>query len=82
MGSLFTAKVTAKGGRAGHIKSDDGVLDFNIVMPNAKKTEKQEQILSSCLQRDMQHASAEPLSMLPRNKRLTSIQKWKAKSAS
>ncbi|MCY8485892.1 organic hydroperoxide resistance protein [Bacillus atrophaeus] len=37
MGSLFTAKVTAKGGRAGHIKSEDGVLDFNIVMPNAKK---------------------------------------------
>ncbi|XSD74586.1 Ohr family peroxiredoxin [Bacillus subtilis] len=35
--ALFTAKVTARGGRAGHITSDDGVLDFDIVMPNAKK---------------------------------------------
>lgn len=33
---LFTAKVTAKGGRSGHVKSDDGVLDYNIVMPNQK----------------------------------------------
>lgn len=35
--ALFTSKATAVGGRAGHIKSDDGVLDFNVVMPNEKK---------------------------------------------
>ncbi|MCC2929557.1 organic hydroperoxide resistance protein [Bacillus mojavensis] len=35
--ALFTAKATARGGRSGHIQSDDGVLDFDIVMPNAKK---------------------------------------------
>ena len=37
MTTLFTASVTAKGGRAGHVKSDDGVLDHSIVMPNQKK---------------------------------------------
>ncbi|WFA06635.1 organic hydroperoxide resistance protein [Bacillus sp. HSf4] len=37
MTTLFTAKVTAKGGRSGHVQSDDGVLDYNIVMPNEKK---------------------------------------------
>ncbi|TWM25815.1 organic hydroperoxide resistance protein [Bacillus licheniformis] len=37
MTALFTAKVTAKGGRSGHVKSDDGGLDHNIVMPNEKK---------------------------------------------
>ncbi|MEC1301486.1 Ohr family peroxiredoxin, partial [Bacillus paralicheniformis] len=37
MTAIFTAKVTAKGGRSGHVKSDDGVLDHNIVMPNEKK---------------------------------------------
>ncbi|OMI28569.1 Organic hydroperoxide resistance protein OhrA [Bacillus haynesii] len=37
MTALFTAKVTAKGGRSGHVQSDDGVLDHNIVMPNEKK---------------------------------------------
>ncbi|MED0772755.1 Organic hydroperoxide resistance protein OhrA [Bacillus siamensis] len=35
--ALFTAKATAVGGRSGHIKSEDGVLDFDIIMPNAKK---------------------------------------------
>lgn len=37
MKPLFTAKVKAQHGRAGHVRSDDGVLDHNIVMPNAKK---------------------------------------------
>ncbi|MGY8612371.1 organic hydroperoxide resistance protein [Bacillus velezensis] len=35
--ALFTSKATAVGGRAGHIKSEDGVLDYDIIMPNAKK---------------------------------------------
>ena len=37
MKPLFTAKVKAQHGRAGHVRSDDGVLDHNIVMPNAKE---------------------------------------------
>lgn len=30
---LYTATATAKGGRAGHIKSSDGVLDFDLKVP-------------------------------------------------
>ncbi|ALC80831.1 MULTISPECIES: organic hydroperoxide resistance protein [Bacillus] len=37
MAKIFTAKATAVGGRAGHIQSDDKVLDLDIVMPNEKK---------------------------------------------
>ncbi|SEB17972.1 peroxiredoxin, Ohr subfamily [Thalassobacillus cyri] len=37
---LFTAHATAKGGRDGHVKSDDGMIDLNVVMPNEEKDEK------------------------------------------
>ncbi|WP_026678446.1 organic hydroperoxide resistance protein [Fictibacillus gelatini] len=37
---LFTAHATAKGGRHGHVKSDDGVLDLNLVMPTEKTNER------------------------------------------
>lgn len=37
MTALFTAKATAKGGRSGHVTSDDGILDYDLVMPNEKK---------------------------------------------
>ncbi|MFS0654403.1 organic hydroperoxide resistance protein [Bacillus sp. 179-C3.3 HS] len=37
MKPLFTAKVKAHHGREGHVRSDDGVLDHQIVMPNVKK---------------------------------------------
>ncbi|WP_300620027.1 organic hydroperoxide resistance protein [Dokdonella sp.] len=30
---LYTATATAKGGRAGHVKSSDGVLDFDLKVP-------------------------------------------------
>jgi Ohr subfamily peroxiredoxin len=30
---LYTATATAKGGREGHIKSSDGVLDFDLKVP-------------------------------------------------
>ncbi|WP_054860663.1 Ohr family peroxiredoxin [Gracilibacillus sp. JCM 18860] len=30
---LFTSKATAKGGRDGHVKSDDGLIDLNLVNP-------------------------------------------------
>lgn len=33
MGALFTSKATAKGGRRGHVKSDDGLIDLKLVMP-------------------------------------------------
>ena len=33
MDSLFTATVTAEGGRAGQVKSKDGILDLNLVSP-------------------------------------------------
>jgi len=33
MKKLYTAVVTAKGGRDGHIKSNDGVIDFDLKAP-------------------------------------------------
>lgn len=36
MKSLFTASATAIGGREGHVKSTDGVIDMNVSMPGAK----------------------------------------------
>ncbi|KPB03826.1 organic hydroperoxide resistance protein [Bacillus sp. CHD6a] len=35
MDALYTAKVTAFGGRAGKIKSDDGTLDLALAMPKS-----------------------------------------------
>lgn len=35
MKTLFEAKATNEGGRSGHVKSEDGVLDFAIEMPGA-----------------------------------------------
>lgn len=37
---LFTAHATASGGRKGHVKSDDGIIDLNLVMPTDKTDEK------------------------------------------
>lgn len=73
--ALFTAKATARGGRSGHIQSDDGVLDFDIVMPNAKKKDKPVQTRNSSLPQAMQHALAARLNTWPKNKILTLIQK-------
>lgn len=33
MNKLYEAVVTSKGGRNGHIKSSDGILDFNVAFP-------------------------------------------------
>ncbi len=33
MKKLYKAKVTASGGREGHVKSEDGVLDMRVSMP-------------------------------------------------
>ncbi len=35
MEKLYTAVVTAKGGRDGHIKSDDGVIDMDLKAPKS-----------------------------------------------
>ncbi|SDI40886.1 peroxiredoxin, Ohr subfamily [Chryseobacterium taeanense] len=35
MKTLYTTKVTATGGRNGHVKSDNGVLDLEVKMPKA-----------------------------------------------
>lgn len=35
MKAIYTAEATAKGGRNGHVKSDNGVLDLEVRMPKA-----------------------------------------------
>lgn len=35
MKTIFKTKATNKGGRAGHVKSEEGPIDFDIEMPNA-----------------------------------------------
>ncbi|MDC3417095.1 organic hydroperoxide resistance protein [Aquibacillus salsiterrae] len=37
---LFTSHATAKGGRDGHVKSDDGIIDLNLVNPAGGSSEK------------------------------------------
>jgi len=36
MKTIFESQATNTGGRAGHVRSGDGVLDFDISMPNAQ----------------------------------------------
>jgi lipoyl-dependent peroxiredoxin len=33
--AMYTAEVTNTGGRKGHVKSSDGILDFDVSMPSA-----------------------------------------------
>ncbi|MFZ4453301.1 organic hydroperoxide resistance protein [Salibacterium aidingense] len=33
--AIFTAKATAQGGRDGHVKSEDGLIDLNLVTPGS-----------------------------------------------
>ncbi|WP_110929206.1 organic hydroperoxide resistance protein [Bacillus massiliglaciei] len=35
MEALYTGKVKASGGREGHVKSEDGLIDFDVRMPKA-----------------------------------------------
>lgn len=37
---MFTSTATAKGGREGHVKSDDGIIDLKLVDPAADGNEK------------------------------------------
>lgn len=32
---LYTAHATSKGGRGGNVKSDDGIVDFNLTVPKS-----------------------------------------------
>lgn len=49
MSIKFTAHATAKGGREGHVKSDDGLIDLNLVQPgsNAGKGSNPEQLFAA-----------------------------------
>ena len=35
MSDLYVTKVTATGGRHGHIRSEDGLLDLNLALPKS-----------------------------------------------
>jgi len=50
MSVLFTSKATAQGGRGGHVKSDDGLIDLDLVMPteNTDKTGTNPEQLFAC----------------------------------
>ncbi len=37
---IFTSSATAKNGREGHVKSDDGLIDLNLVHPAENKEDK------------------------------------------
>ncbi|MFD2209816.1 organic hydroperoxide resistance protein [Virgibacillus halophilus] len=37
---LFTSHATAKNGREGHVKSDDGLIDLDLTMPNSDSDKK------------------------------------------
>lgn len=40
---LFTASVTAKGGREGHVESSDGVIKFDTAMPGTPRAKELDQ---------------------------------------
>lgn len=37
---LFTAHATTEGGREGHVKSSDGLIDMDLVMPTSESDKK------------------------------------------
>ncbi|MBN8237062.1 organic hydroperoxide resistance protein [Halobacillus kuroshimensis] len=46
---MFTAHATAQGGRNGHVKSDDGLIDLNLTMPGegSEKGSNPEQLFAA-----------------------------------
>ncbi|MED4590975.1 organic hydroperoxide resistance protein [Priestia flexa] len=40
MSVLFTSKATAVGGREGYVKSDDGLINLDLVMPSPNNTKE------------------------------------------
>ncbi len=68
MKTIFETSATNTGGRAGHVQSDDGVIDFDIRMPNsqgdqAPSTTNPEQLFaaaySTCFAGAVQHVAKE-----------------------
>ena len=68
MKTIFETSATNVGGRAGHVTSDDGTLDFEIRMPSADGTQKAgttnpEQLFaaaySTCFAGALQHMAKE-----------------------
>lgn len=55
---LFTATVSAAGGREGKVTSSDGVLNLDVAMRERQeqKSSNMPQTLSSCLPQDIQPA--------------------------
>ncbi|MDQ0970424.1 osmotically inducible protein OsmC [Neobacillus niacini] len=50
MSLLFTSRATTQGGRQGRVKSDDGIIDLNLVMPspnNKKEGSNPEQLFAA-----------------------------------
>jgi lipoyl-dependent peroxiredoxin len=50
MSVLFTSRATTQGGRQGRVKSDDGIIDLNLVMPspnNKKEGSNPEQLFAA-----------------------------------
>ncbi|MFB5195826.1 organic hydroperoxide resistance protein [Neobacillus sp. KR4-4] len=50
MSVLFTSKATTHGGREGRVKSEDGIIDLNLVMPspnNKKEGSNPEQLFAA-----------------------------------
>jgi organic hydroperoxide reductase OsmC/OhrA len=59
MEKLYTGSVTAKGGRDGHVKSSDGIIDFEIRKPRELGGQGVLLILNSCLLLPGDHAILE-----------------------
>lgn len=68
MKTIFETSATNTGGRAGHVQSDDGMIDFDIRMPNsqgdqASDTTNPEQLFaaaySTCFAGAIQHVAKE-----------------------
>ena len=50
MSVLFTSRATTQGGRQGRVKSDDGIINLNLVMPspnNKKEGSNPEQLFAA-----------------------------------
>lgn len=43
----FTEQATSKGGRGGHVKSNNGILDFDIAMPSKGQGTNPEQLFAA-----------------------------------
>src|SRR3546814_3294113 len=48
---LYTTKASAMGGRAGHAKSEDGVLDVDLTTPRSEERRVGKECVSTCRSR-------------------------------